>query len=69
MYKFITEGCAAAQKPTHQTLCCPMARERISVKAYLSSTPADGQAAEEEHEARGAMTETAKVLAREQTYD
>jgi len=28
MYKFITECCAAAQKPTLQTLCCPMARER-----------------------------------------
>lgn len=69
MYKFITEGCAAAQKPTLQTLCCPTARERISVKAYLSFTPADGQAAVEEHEAREAMTEAATVLAREQTYD
>jgi len=40
----------------------------FSVKAYLSPTPADGQAAVEEHEARGAMTETAKVLAREPAY-
>ena len=65
MYKDITECCCASQKPTLQDPVLPYG---ISVKAYLSPTPADGQAAVEEHEAREAMTETAKVLAREPAY-